>query len=438
MVGSASTTGPDTTPGAQSWTPWWLRALWIVGVLLMVFLGGIVVGMLVERNSYDDKVVLDSEWRDLGRVISYLETEAYYRPQGAEHIDQWQEAIEAGAINGMLDASGDAYARFLPPSEAAASSARLTGRYEGIGVSIGASEDEEVEIVSVMLNSPAARADVRVGDIVAEVGATPIPMADVELAAELLRGEAGTDVSLRLERAGEGSVRLDLTREVVETGEKTVGYQYYPDADLGVIEVTLFARTTVEELDTALAQAEEDGVSRLVLDLRGNPGGWVAAAQGIIGRFVPEGAGPALLEDTRPAGGEMLNLPIRSGEGDIYDGGLIVLVDPYTASAAEIVAGALQDYDRATIVGVESFGKGSVQRVYEFSGGESLRLTVAEWFTPQGRPIQEAGIEPDVELDVDEPIEGLLPALDKVFGGADGSDAGTPVEDSEPETVATP
>lgn len=422
----------------RPWMPIWLRALWVAGIALIVFLGGIVVGMLVERNSYENSVVLSEDWRDLGMVISYLESDDYYLPQAQADIDQWQEAAEAGAIGGLLDASGDAYAQYLPPNEAAASSARLTGAYEGIGVSIGESDEEDVEIVGVLLDSPASRADVRVGDIVAEVDATPIPTGNVDMAAELLRGDAGTDVSLTLERPGETLLRLDLMREVVETGERSVAYRYFPNEGVAVIEIVLFATTTVDEIDTALAQAEDDGATQLVLDLRRNPGGWVSAAQGVIGRFVPESAGPALLEDTRMSDGEMVDLPIRNGEQPVYDSELLVLIDPDTASAAEIVAGALQDYERATVVGMTSFGKGSVQRVYEFPGGESLRLTVAEWFSPDGRRIQEFGIEPDIALAVELPVVELLPELLRVFGSDVPAMVATPSASPDSEQDATP
>lgn len=422
----------------RSWMPIWLRALWVAGIALIVFLGGIVVGMLVERNSYENSVVLSEEWRDLGMVISYLESDDYYRPQESEAVDQWQVAAEAGAINGLLDASGDAYAQYLPPNEAAASSARLTGAYEGIGVSIGESDEEDVEIVGVLIDSPASRADVRIGDIIAEVDATPIPTGDVDLAAELLRGNAGTDVSVTLERPGDEALHLDLMREVVETGERTVAYRFFLNEGVAVIEIALFATTTVDEIDTALAQAEDDGATKLVLDLRANPGGWVSAAQGVVGRFVPESAGPALLEDTRMSDGDMLDLPIRNGEQPVYDGELLVLIDPDTASAAEIVAGALQDYERATVVGMTSFGKGSVQRVYEFPGGESLRLTVAEWFSPDGRRIQEFGIEPDIALAVELPVVELLPELLRFFGSDVPAIVATPSASPASEQDATP
>lgn len=394
--------------------PRWLKLLWVLSLALIVFLAGATAGILVERQQFEGKVVLDDSWQELGAVISLLERDSYYRPTGAGDDSDWQATIERHAIEGMLGASGDDYAAFLPPKEAAESSARLTGQYEGIGVSIG-DGDGEVEVVSVMLDSPAERADIRVGDVIETVSATPIPDGDVDLAASLLRGEAGTDVSLEVSRPGNDSYRVTLTREKIATGEKTVGYRYLPEQEIGVIQVTLFASTTTEELDQALELAREDGVERLVLDLRGNPGGWVTAATEVIGRFVDASAGPALLEDNWPRGGNMIELPIRNDGAPRYDGELVVLVDGNTASAAEIVASSLQHYDRATIVGQQTFGKGSVQRVYDFTTGDSLRLTVAAWFTPGGEPLQGVGVTPDMIVDTTVPVEQLAPALADVF-----------------------
>ncbi len=403
-------------PEFQRGLPRWLKALWIASLVVIVFLAGATAGLLMERQRYDDKVVLDSSWQELGAVISLMERDSYYRPVDDVGEEEWQATIERHAIEGMLGASGDDHAAFLPPKEAAASSARLTGQYEGIGVSIGA-DSGQVEIVSVMLDSPAERADLRVGDIIETVGATPIPEGDVDLAASLLRGKAGTDVSLEVSRPGDDLYSVTLTRERIATGEKTVGYRFLPEHDLAFIQITLFASTTPDELDAALQLAREDGVERLVLDLRGNPGGWVTAATEVIGRFVDSGVGPALLEDTWPRGGAMVEMPILGDGAEMFDGELIVLVDGNTASAAEIVASSLQHYERATVVGQQTFGKGSVQRVYDFTSGDSLRLTVAEWFTPGEGPLQGVGVTPDVEIDPERELDAIAPDLAEVFAG---------------------
>jgi carboxyl-terminal processing protease len=416
MIPSSQSGESYDDPAPDRGLPGWLKLLWVLSLVLIVFLAGATAGILVERQQFEGKVVLDSSWQELGAVISFLENDSYYRPADGVDQEDWHATVERHAIEGMLGASGDDYAAFLPPKEAAESSARLTGHYEGIGVSIGA-DSGEVEVVSVMLGSPAERSDIRVGDIVESVSATPIPEGDVDLAASLLRGKAGTDVSLEVSRPDNESYRVTLTRERIATGEKTVAYRYFPEHGIGVIQIALFASTTTQELDDALTLAREDGVDRLVLDLRGNPGGWVTSATEVIGRFVDPDRGPALLEDTWPRGGTMLELPIQNDGAPVYDGALIVLVDGNTASAAEIVASALQHYERATIVGAQTFGKGSVQRVYDFTSGDSLRLTVAAWFTPGEQPLQDVGVAPDVAVDTTVPVDALAPALVDIFAG---------------------
>lgn len=403
-------------PDRRRGLPRWLKVLWIASLVLIVFLAGATAGLLVERQRYDDKVVLDSSWREMGAVISLMERDSYYRPVDATDEAAWQATIERQAIEGMLGGMGDDYAAFLPPKEAAESSARLTGQYEGVGVSIGV-DNGQVQILSVMLDSPAERADIRVGDVIETIGATPIPDGDVDLAVSLLRGKAGTDISLEVSRPGDNRYQVTLTREKISTGEKTVGYRYFTEQNLAVIQITLFASTTPDELDQALALAREDGVERLVLDLRGNPGGWVTAATEIIGRFVDPDVGPALLEDTWPRGGDMVELPIRGDDVERFDGDLVVLVDGNSASAAEITASSLQYYDRAKVVGQQTFGKGSVQRVYDFTSGDSLRLTVAAWYTPGGDPLQGVGVTPDIPLDTEQPLDALVPDLGATFSG---------------------
>ncbi|HYH11845.1 MAG TPA: S41 family peptidase [Thermomicrobiales bacterium] len=407
-------------------TPAWLKVFWIFGVVVVVFLAGVTAGIMLERQRYDTAVVLDDSWQELGEVIHRLEADSYYRPESAGSQGDWQAELERRAIDGLLQGSGDDYAAFLPPAEAAESSQRLTGEYEGVGVSIAENHDGEIEVVSIMVDSPADRADVRVGDVVEAVEATPIPEGDIELASNLLRGEAGTTVSIDFGRDGQEPYSVTLTRERISTGEKTVGYRYFPSDDVAVVQITIFASTTTEELDQALEQARTDGAASLVLDLRGNPGGWVSEARDVIGRFVDPEAGPALLEDTWPPEDGMISIPIGNFEGERFEGKIVVLVDENTASAAEIVASALQHYDRAVVVGEQTFGKGSVQRVYDFETGESLRLTVAEWFTPAGDRLQNLGVTPDVEIVADGPVEDLLPqVMDALEGDAHKSE-GTP------------
>lgn len=166
-----------------------------------------------------------------------------------------------------------------------------------------------------------------------------------------------------------------------------------------MIRILVFGDQTIEQLDEALQQARTDAVTGVVLDLRDNGGGWVTSAQETIGRFVPTEWGPALYRDENPdPENAPESLPILSGGEEAYDLPLVVLVNEGTASASEIVAGALKDYGRAKIVGARTFGKGSVQRVHTFDDGSSARVTIAQWLTPQQHVIEDQGIEPHIAI----------------------------------------
>jgi len=194
-----------------------------------------------------------------------------------------------------------------------------------------------------------------------------------------------------------------------------VSYRLIPESTVAVLQVTVFGDNTTAELDAALKQAKNDGVTGVILDLRNNGGGWVDSAQQMIGRFVPESSGPALYEQLDPDGSERTPQPIIPGEVAMYDVPLVVLVNAGTASASEIVAGALRDYDRAVIVGERTFGKGSVQRVHDFQDGSSARITFAEWLTPGEKRIQGEGIEPDVAVSAGSEGESVDYQLDRAI-----------------------
>ena len=196
--------------------------------------------------------------------------------------------------------------------------------------------------------------------------------------------------------ANSDAVTVTVEREVVIVHQVT--WEMVPGTTYMRIVVDIFGDRTIEELDAALAEAEATGATGVILDLRGNGGGWVKSAQETIGRFLDDDVGPAMYEDSTPGRGDEIAIPILNGEAAPTDLPVIVLVDGSTASAAEIVAGSLRDYNRALIIGQPTVGKGSVQRIFDFSDGASLRVTVAEWFTPSKGRIQDEGVRPDVLL----------------------------------------
>jgi carboxyl-terminal processing protease len=215
-----------------------------------------------------------------------------------------------------------------------------------------------------------------------------------------VRGPEGTSVSLTIERPGEEDhLRITVERARIELP----AVMFEMEDDIAVLTVTLLGDNTVDELDDAIQQAQEAGASGIVLDLRSNGGGWVSVSQEMVGRFVPVERGPALHERRDLESNDSTSLPIIAGDVADYDTPLVVLVNGSTASAAEIVAGALQDYERATIIGTTTLGKGSIQRIHQFDDGSSVRITIAEWTTPENQTIQGEGIQPDIEVELPDP-----------------------------------
>ncbi len=238
----------------------------------------------------------------------------------------------------------------------------------------------------------------------------------IEDAQTLVQGPEGTTVELTIARPGQADpFNVTVERRRIDT--PVVDYELDEDTGVAVISVSIFNDKTTSQLDTALNQALADEAVGIVLDLRFNGGGWVTAAQEMIGRFVPDDSGVALYEDDDQAeDNELVEVPIIGGGPEVFDLPLTVLVNDGTASAAEIVAGALKDYDRAQIVGVTTFGKGSVQRVHEFEDNSSLRITIALWLTPDKTVIDKAGIVPNVEVQRPEGTpEDQDPQLDRAI-----------------------
>jgi carboxyl-terminal processing protease len=333
----------------------------------------------------------------LQEVYRLIESEYYYRPKQDADLAAFREQLEERAIQGMLSGL-DEHSAYLIPMEQAPIAEQLSGEYEGIGVWVD-SPNGELTIVAPVPGSPAERAGLRAGDVIESADGHSLRGATQDDAIALLRGPAGTTVHLVIRRPGvPGLLEFDVVREKIPL--PNVGYRFLPDQKIAVIQVKLFGDKTTEEFDAALAQAQRDGAVGLVLDLRNNGGGWVQSAQEMIGRFVPADAGPALYEDVdgNPTDPIMTPEPILPGEAPVVDLPLVVLVNGGTASAAEIVAGALRDYGRALVVGETTFGKGSVQRVHDFPDGASARITFALWLTPKRKLIEDGGIVPDVVI----------------------------------------
>lgn len=304
------------------------------------------------------------------------------------------QTIAYGAIRGALQTLGDPYTSFIEPKIARILQEDASGQFEGIGALVRMNRDNKLEIVRTFEGSPAQRAGLRAGDMVIKVNGQSIVGYSIYEAIALIRGPAGTSVTLTVERPGEREpfevtvTRARITIPVVEARMLPQGVAYIQLFDFSA-QAT---RQLQEQLKALLAQNPRG----LILDLRDNPGGFLDQAIQVADLFLDEGV--VAYERTRD--GEERVFRSKSGDpGEKIP--VVVLVNAGSASASEIVAGALQDRGRARLVGERTFGKGSVQLSHTLSDGSELRVTIARWFTPKNRAIHGQGLNPDIEVRVD-------------------------------------
>jgi len=318
-----------------------------------------------------------------------------------------EEEMTYGAIRGAVNTLGDPFTAFIEPEAAQINRQDDTGTFEGIGAYV-TMRDGRLMIVSTFEGQPAEQAGLRRNDIVLQVDETPIESMSIYEAINLIRGPAGTSVRLTILREGEEPFEVEVTRAsidipVVESEMREDGIAY--------VRLIDFSSDAAAKLEAAVEEMLEQNPSGLILDLRSNPGGWLNEAVLTAGLFLPEDE--LVLIERFSDGSERPYLsPNRPVTLDVP---MVLLVDGGSASASEIVAGALQDHDRAMLIGETTFGKGSVQWPHELSNGAELRVTVARWFTPADRAIHGEGLEPDIviEMTVEDLDADLDPQLDR-------------------------
>ncbi len=356
-----------------------MRKLLLVGCAALVLGGSAAVATSqTPRNETFRMLEL------FGDVVGIVE-QAYVVP-----VDN-KKLIEA-ALAGMMTAL-DPHSNYLPPSNYDELRERTEGQYSGVGLTI-TSEGGLVKVISPMDESPAARAGVQAGDVISAIEGQNAAGLTVSQVSEKLRGAAGTSVRVTFLRDGEEPREVTLTREIIKVQSVTGRVE----GDFGYLRVSTFNENTGRELSEAIAKikAQKPGVKGYVLDLRNNGGGLLNAAIDVSDAFLERG------EIVSQRGRKPEQIQRYSAKPGDLTGGLplVVLVNYGSASASEIVAGALKDHERATIVGLTSFGKGSVQTVIPLRQGRdgALSITTARYYTPSGASIQKIGIEPDLEV----------------------------------------
>jgi len=317
-----------------------------------------------------------------------------------------QKSLVNGAIKGMVDSLGDPYSAYLTPDQYQQGLQDLSGQFEGIGAEIGTHNakgetsdcttlgtDCVLTVVSPIDGSPAQKAGIRAGDEIVAIDGAKLDGLTVDAARDKVRGKKGTEVTLSIVRGNAAPTDIQVVRDIIV--QKEVVAKSLANGAVGYIAVTGFSDNSQKAFHDALQADLKAGQKKIILDLRGNPGGYVDAARHIASEFIPDG--PIFWE--QDADGNQTETT-ATGDGIATDPSIqvVVLVDKGSASASEIVAGAMQDRKRATIVGETSFGKGTVQQWIQMQDGSALKLTIAKWLTPDKHWIHHVGIVPDVPV----------------------------------------
>jgi len=381
-----------------------------------LFFGGLITGMLVtmllasavflcvrvygyvinskeeitqetQETPAEDKVVdagLINKLANLEEIINVY----YYQD------DVPMEDLENGVYRGLLDAVGDPYTVYYTPEEIKELMEQTQGIYYGIGCYVGLDETTNcTKVVKAIPGTPAEEAGLRPDDIIYEVDGVSTYNKDLNSVVALIKGEEGSKVTLTIIRQGESDyLYIDVERRKVES--PTVEHEMLEDG-MAYIQITEFDSVTVDQFADALATVKESDMEGLIIDLRANPGGSLDAVVDIAKMLLPEG----LIVYTEDKHGNRQEYACDGTREFKYP--LVLLVDGNSASASEILAGAVQDYGIGTLVGTTTFGKGIVQQVVNLSDGSAVKITVSSYYTPSGKNIQGTGIEPDVECEFD-------------------------------------
>ena len=297
-----------------------------------------------------------------------------------------------GAINGMVQSLGDPHSIYMKADMFKALKEHTAGSFGGIGVTMGF-KDNKVTIISVLEGTPGEKAGLKANDEIVAVDGTPVTEYQPEEVSMHIRGEIGTQVALTIHRAGSEDTDYNLIRDTITI--RSAKGKMLEGTDLGYIRIASFSENTGKEFKEEYDQLVEAGMKGLVIDLRQNPGGLINSCVEVANMVVPKGP--------------IVSVVQRDGSKEEHDSSLaeskypiVVLIDGNSASASEILAGALQDTGAATLVGTKSYGKGSVQVVVPLFHDDGVKLTIAKYYTPNGRCIDGIGIDPDIEVDFHE------------------------------------
>lgn len=361
----------------------------VAGALAAVLLIGVVFGGAALWNgSLQDWMTANATAQSKMEVLEKYVDDNYL-------FDIDTEKVQNGIYKGYIAGLEDPYSAYYTSQEYTRLAESVNGAYSGIGVAVSMNtETQQVVIVQVYENTPAANAGVLAGDVISKVNGEDVTGMSLSDVVSRTKGEEGSSVVLTVFRESDQQYH-DLTAVRENIKKQTVDYTML-DGQIGYLQVTEFDEVTAEQFNEALAALEEQGMQGLVIDLRNNPGGVLNTVVSMADQLLPEGK-VVYTEDKNGEG-----QTFYSDEEHQFNKPLAVLVNGNSASASEIFAGAIKDYQKGILVGTKTFGKGIVQNIYTLSDGSAVKLTVSRYFTPSGVCIHEVGIEPDIVVELSE------------------------------------
>jgi carboxyl-terminal processing protease len=361
-----------------------------LGNVLLVEIGQKV---FLSKDEYSQLKKISEKYAKQESIMKIAQNEFLYEAE--------EEVMLEGALQGTLKALGDPYTQFLTKEEFESLMQDTEGSYEGIGVYITAGDDNKIIIVSPIEDTPAEKAGLRTGDKITRINGIEYTADQIDAAVKVMKGEPGTSVTLTIQRAASDGTQdisdIVINREKIRI--KTVKPAMLGD-DIGYIRVTTFDMQTAKDFKAAYATLKNRGLKGLIIDLRFNPGGMISTTVEIADMFMGEG----IVTYTKTKAGE---IEYFKSDDKMEDIPIVILINEGSASASEIMAGAMKDTNRAVLIGQKTFGKGIVQKVQRFGNdGEGIKMTISEYFTPAGINIHGVGIEPDIEIQLPEDAEG--------------------------------
>ncbi len=358
-------------------------------LIVTVFVSAVLAGMMIGRWSVG---LVGAEVEGYENLKTFTEVLSLVKKNYVEDVKT--KDLIYGAIKGMLN-SLDPHSGFMTPDAFKDMKVETKGEFGGIGIQIGI-KDGLLTVIAPIEDTPAYRAGIIAGDRIIKINNESTKDMGLHEAVSKMRGPKGTTVKITILREGWKEPKdFTITRDIIKV--KSVKYKVIDDR-IGYIKITQFQEQTASDLSSSLSKLSEEKIDSLILDLRNNPGGLLSSAVDVASQFLPPGR---LIVYTKDRSGEKVEYQ-SSGNRTYYDKlTMVVLVNQGSASASEIVAGALKDWNRAVLVGVQTFGKGSVQSVIPLSDGSGVRLTTARYYTPKGISIQNTGITPDIIVKIE-------------------------------------